>query len=93
MSNSWEQGIAAARKEAEEMGLSNARFEVKDVATLDGSEKFDLITVFDAIHDQAKPRRVLRGIADSLKDDGVFLCSDIQGSSHVHENIGHPWLR
>ena len=85
-----EEGIATARKEAQAMGLSNARFEVKDVATLDGSEKFDLIVVFDAIHDQAKPRAVLKGIHDSLKPGGVFLCSDIQASSHVHENVGAP---
>jgi SAM-dependent methyltransferase len=85
-----EEGVAAGRKEAETLGLSNARFEVKDVATLDGSVKFDLITVFDAIHDQAKPRTVLKGIHDSLKDGGVFLCSDIHANSNVADNMGHP---
>ena len=70
--------------------VTNASFEVKDVATLDGSTKYDLITVFDAVHDQAQPRLVLKGIADSLKPGGVFLCSDIAGSSHVHENLEHP---
>jgi 2-polyprenyl-3-methyl-5-hydroxy-6-metoxy-1,4-benzoquinol methylase len=85
-----EGGIAAARREAQSMGLSNARFEVKDVATIDGSAKYDVIFVFDAIHDQAKPRAVLKGIHDSLKPDGLFLCSDIHASSEVHENIGSP---
>jgi len=85
-----EGGIAAAREEAQTMGLSNARFEVKDVATIDGSAKYDVIFVFDAIHDQAKPRAVLKGIHDSLKPDGLFLCSDIHASSNVHENIGAP---
>ena len=83
-------GIAAARREAQSMDLSNARFEVKDVATIDGSAKYDVIFVFDAIHDQAKPRAVLKGIHDSLKPDGLFLCSDIHASSNVHENIGAP---
>jgi 2-polyprenyl-3-methyl-5-hydroxy-6-metoxy-1,4-benzoquinol methylase len=72
------------------MGLTNTRFEVRDVATLDGSEKFDLITVFDAVHDQAQPRRVLKGIHDSLKPDGVFLCSDIAASSKLEENMENP---
>jgi SAM-dependent methyltransferase len=63
---------------------------VKDVATLDGSQKFDLITVFDAIHDQAQPRKVLKAIADSLKPDGVFLCSDIAGDSGHAGNMDHP---
>ena len=85
-----DEGIEAARKEAQSLGLSNARFEVKDVANIDGSTKFDVIVVFDAIHDQAKPRTVLKGIHDSLKDGGVFLCADIKASSQVHENIGAP---
>jgi ubiquinone/menaquinone biosynthesis C-methylase UbiE len=85
-----EEGIAAARHEAVEAGLTNVTFEVKDAATLDGSTQFDLITVFDAVHDQAKPDVVLKGIADSLKPDGVFLCVDIAGSSHVEDNLEHP---
>ena len=55
-----------------------------------GVRSQSLVTVFDAIHDQAQPRRVLRSIADSLRDDGVFLCVDIQASSHVAENLEHP---
>lgn len=85
-----EEGIAAAQKEAAEQGLPNATFEVKDAASLDGSTKYDLITVFDAVHDQAKPDVVLKGIADSLNPGGVFLCVDIAGSSHVEENLDHP---
>jgi len=85
-----EEGIAAGKAEAQAMGLSNARFEVKDVAALDGSQQFDLITVFDAIHDQAKPARVLKGIAGSLRPDGVFLCVDVAGSSKLEENLDHP---
>jgi ubiquinone/menaquinone biosynthesis C-methylase UbiE len=85
-----EEGVAKGTAEAKEWGLSNARFEAKDVATLDGSQQFDLITVFDAIHDQAKPAQVLKGIADSLKPGGTFLCVDIQASSNLHENLEHP---
>ncbi len=85
-----EEGIAAGKAEAKAMGLSNAEFEVKDAATLDGSRRFDLITVFDAIHDQAQPAKVLKGIADSLKPDGVFLMVDIAASSNLEENIEHP---
>ena len=64
---------------------------MKDAATLDGSTKFDFITVFDAIHDQAKPDVVLKGIADSLNPGGVFLCVDIAGSSSVEDNMDHPF--
>ncbi len=85
-----EGGIAAGKAEAQAWGLTNAEHEVKDAATLDGSHQFDLITVMDAIHDQAHPRRVLKGIADALKQDGVFLCKDIQASSNLEENMEHP---
>jgi 2-polyprenyl-3-methyl-5-hydroxy-6-metoxy-1,4-benzoquinol methylase len=85
-----EEAISAGRAEAEEHGTTNVRFEVKDVATLDEKKRYDLITTFDAIHDQAKPAKVLNGIADALKDDGVYLMQDIAGSSHVHNNLEHP---
>ena len=84
------EGIAAAKTEATKLGLTNATFEVKDAATLDDSSQFDFITVFDAIHDQAKPAVVLKGIANSLKSDGVFLCVDIAGSTNVEDNLEHP---
>ncbi|WP_067716219.1 class I SAM-dependent methyltransferase [Nocardia yamanashiensis] len=85
-----EEGIAAARAEAEAMGLTNARFEVRDVTELGMSDSFDLITAFDAIHDQAHPAQVLRGIADALREDGTFLMVDIQASSELAENMDHP---
>ncbi|MCH7510909.1 MAG: methyltransferase domain-containing protein [Chloroflexi bacterium] len=85
-----EEGIAAGRAEAAALGLSNAAFEVKDAATLDGARQFDLITVFDAVHDQARPADMLSGIASALKPEGVFLCVDIAASSDVAENIEHP---
>jgi 2-polyprenyl-3-methyl-5-hydroxy-6-metoxy-1,4-benzoquinol methylase len=85
-----EEGIGNARREAEKMGLKNVRFEVKDAATLNEIEKYDLITAFDAIHDQAQPALVLKGIAECLKPEGTFLMQDIGGSSHVHLNMEHP---
>jgi SAM-dependent methyltransferase len=85
-----EEGAGRARAEAERRGVRNAQFEVYDVAELSGPARFDLITAFDAIHDQAKPARVLDGIGQALRDDGVFLMQDIAGSSHVHQNLDHP---
>jgi ubiquinone/menaquinone biosynthesis C-methylase UbiE len=85
-----EEGVGEGRAEAKKMGLSNASFEVKDAATLDGSRQFDLITTFDSIHDQAKPRRVLKGIYDALKPGGTFLCVDIAASSNLEDNMDHP---
>jgi ubiquinone/menaquinone biosynthesis C-methylase UbiE len=85
-----DEGIGFARAEAKELGLSNARFEVQDAAQLDGAEQFDAVTVFDAIHDQAQPRKVLKNIYAMLRPGGVFLCVDVAASSHLHENMEHP---
>ncbi|MFD0361397.1 class I SAM-dependent methyltransferase [Nocardia sp. GCM10030253] len=85
-----EEGVAAGRAEAQAMGLANASFEVRDVTNLAVTSRFDLITAFDAIHDQAHPAQVLRSIATALKDDGTFLMVDIQASSNLEENMDHP---
>lgn len=85
-----EEGIRAAREEAAHLGLTNAHFEVRDVTTLDQHAGFDLITAFDAIHDQAHPAQVLAGITRALQPDGVFLMVDIRGSSKLEENQELP---
>ncbi|WP_322938326.1 class I SAM-dependent methyltransferase [Nocardioides bizhenqiangii] len=85
-----EEAIEAARKEAAGWGLTNAEFVVRDVAELDAREEYDVVTAFDAIHDQAHPGRVLANVATALKPDGIFLMVDIRASSHVHENLDDP---
>ena len=51
---------------------------------------YDLVTAFDAIHDQAQPARVLAAIARALREDGTFLLVDIKASSNVEDNLEHP---
>lgn len=85
-----EEAIATAQSEASTRGLRNVQFQVKDAAQLDEVEQYDLICTFDAIHDQAKPDVVLRGIYQALRSDGIYLMQDIQASSHVHGNFDHP---
>ncbi len=82
--------IEVARAEAASMGLRNARFEVQDAAQLDHVASFDLITAFDAIHDQAEPAVVLERIARALREGGTFLMVDILASSELSENVDLP---
>ena len=85
--------IAAARTDASAQGLHNVEFTARDLSDLDETaepDSFDVITTFDAIHDQAKPLNVLKGIHRTLKPDGVYLMQEIKGSSDVHKNLGHP---
>src|SRR5215475_2627466 len=83
-------GLATAMAEAESKGLTNVRFEKRDAAHLGETDRFDLITTFDAVHDQARPDLVLAGIARALRPGGVYLCVDISASSKLSENLDHP---
>ena len=83
----------AARTEASGKGLRNVAFVATDLSDFDQKAEpssFALITTFDAVHDQAAPLNVLKGIQRALEPDGVYLMQDIKGSSHVFNNIGHP---
>jgi SAM-dependent methyltransferase len=84
------EGIAAARAEAGRQGLENARFEERDAAHLGEVARFDFITTFDSVHDQARPDLMLAGIATALRPGGVYLCVDTSASSQLAENLGHP---
>jgi len=86
-----EDAITKARAEARELGLGNAAFEVLDVTRLPVEPAFDLITSFDAIHDQWDPATVLRCIADALAPGGVYLMVEPKASSRLEENIGNPF--
>ncbi len=82
--------ITTARAEAEHAGLPNARFLVQDAASFAAPLACDFITAFDAIHDQAAPRRVLRAIREALRPEGVFMMVDIAASSHLERNLDNP---
>lgn len=81
--------IATAASEASAWKLSNARFEVKDVASMSGTEHYDLVAAFDTVHDQAQPDVLLSRVESVLKRGGRFLMWDVGASSHLHHNMDH----
>jgi SAM-dependent methyltransferase len=85
-----EEGIAAGRAEAKALGLANATFELNDAATLSGPPRYDFITTFDSVHDQAHPDRMLEGIGAALRTGGAYLCVDVAASSNLEQNLNHP---
>ena len=85
-----EDAIVKAREEAARLGLSNASFEVLDVAALPPEPGFDAVFAFDAVHDQADPAAVLRRIHDALTPGGCFVMVDINAQSNVEDNIDNP---
>ena len=85
-----EEAITTAKSQAEKLSLSNIQFQIKDAATINEVSQYDLITTFDAVHDQAKPDVVLRAIFNALRPNGTYLMQDIRASSHVDGNLEHP---
>ena len=88
-----DEAIAAGIQEAADLGLANATFESHNLAGLDPASKtgvYDLITVFDAIHDQAQPARVLENIHRALRPGGVLLMADVKASSRLEDNVDVP---
>ncbi|MEA3217675.1 MAG: hypothetical protein QOJ19_3831 [Acidimicrobiia bacterium] len=85
-----ETGVATASTAAAGAGLSNVRYVVRDATDLDQHQAFDLVTTFDAIHDQAHPDQVLEGIWEALRPGGVYLCVEPKASSHLHDNVELP---
>ena len=88
-----EEAVSDARAEAQRRGANNVRFLARDLSDFDRTadpEAFDLVTTFDAVHDQGRPLQVLRGIHRTMRPDGLYLMQDIRASSRVYENLEHP---
>jgi 2-polyprenyl-3-methyl-5-hydroxy-6-metoxy-1,4-benzoquinol methylase len=85
-----DEAIAAGIEEAGRLGLGNANFESHNLAQLEKVEAYDVITVFDAIHDQAQPARVLENIYRALRPGGLLLMADIKASSRLEDNVDVP---
>jgi 2-polyprenyl-3-methyl-5-hydroxy-6-metoxy-1,4-benzoquinol methylase len=81
--------IAAARAAAERLGLTNARFEIRDAVELE-PEAYDAVFAFDVVHDLARPYETLKAIHAALRADGVLLMAEHALSDRPEQNVGHP---
>ena len=79
--------IAHANGVAAERGLVNIRFAVRDLSTYDVAAGFDLVTSFDAVHDQKDPAGLVRTLHRALRPGGVYFMQDIGGSARLENNL------
>ena len=69
--------IEAARRNAAAANLGDrVTFELADAAALDMRERFDLVVIFEALHDLSRPVEVLRAARDLLAADGALIVVD-----------------
>jgi len=85
-----EEAVAYANRVAAEMDLDNIHFVERDLTHWDEPDSFDWIMAFDAIHDQARPDKVLAAVRRALRPRGMFLMQDIGLSSEPCNNMDHP---
>jgi 2-polyprenyl-3-methyl-5-hydroxy-6-metoxy-1,4-benzoquinol methylase len=82
--------IANAQRSASAAGLRNITFGKRDLTDFDETERYDLITSFDAVHDQKHPQAFLATLHNALKPGGVHLMQDIGGSAYLEKNLEFP---
>jgi cyclopropane fatty-acyl-phospholipid synthase-like methyltransferase len=69
--------IAAARRNAGRSGVADrVTFSVTDAADLGGSGGYDLVTIFEALHDMSRPVDALGAARQMLSEDGTLLVVD-----------------
>jgi 2-polyprenyl-3-methyl-5-hydroxy-6-metoxy-1,4-benzoquinol methylase len=81
-----EDAIGVATAAARNEGLDNVRFEACDLTDLSEASAYDLVTSFDAVHDQRDPQDLLRRLRRALRPGGSYLMQDIGGSARLENN-------
>lgn len=82
-----EGSIATARERAEEAGVSDrVRFEVASAAACTGRD-YDLVTMFDCLHDMGDPVGAARHVHSSLAADGTWLIVEPAAGDRVEDNL------
>jgi 2-polyprenyl-3-methyl-5-hydroxy-6-metoxy-1,4-benzoquinol methylase len=84
------EAISVGRAGANARGLKNVTLLQADAGSLWVEKTYHLITAFDAIHDQARPQRVLDRVHDALRPQGIFLMQDIGGRTRLADNMTNP---
>ncbi len=82
--------VEHATATAHNAGLENIRFAVRDLTHYDETQCFDLITSFDAVHDQRDPQDLLRRLHHALRPGGTYLMQDVGGSAELADNREFP---
>jgi SAM-dependent methyltransferase len=79
--------IEVARQRAAEAGVSDrVRFEVAPSSAYSGSD-YDLVTMFDCLHDMGDPVGAARHVRQSLAADGTWMIVEPAAGDRLEDNI------
>jgi SAM-dependent methyltransferase len=79
--------IDTARRHAQEAGVAGrTRFETAPAAAY-GGIGFDLVTMFDCLHDMGDPVSAARHVRSTLKPDGTWMIVEPMAGDRVEDNL------
>ena len=79
--------IETARRRAQEAGVADrVRFEIEPAAAYGGTE-YDLVTMFDCLHDMGDPAGAARHVRGTLKPDGTWMIVEPMAADRVEGNL------
>lgn len=82
-----EPSIMHAREASRNAGLGDrVRFEVASAKSFPGSD-YDLVTVFDCLHDMGDPVGASAHVRQSLKDDGTWMIVEPFAHDRLEDNL------
>lgn len=78
--------IARARQAAAEAGIADrTRFEVASAKNYSGT--YDLVTMFDCLHDMGDPVGAARHVRQTLREDGTWMIVEPYANDQLHDNL------
>src|SRR3954469_22351491 len=81
-----QESIDVARQRAEDAGVGDrVRFEVAPASTFPG--RYDLVTMFDCLHDMGDPVGAARHVREALESDGTWLIVEPFAGDSVEDNL------
>jgi 2-polyprenyl-3-methyl-5-hydroxy-6-metoxy-1,4-benzoquinol methylase len=79
--------IATARERAQAAGVADrVRFQAEPAAAYSGTE-YDLVTMFDCLHDMGDPVGAARHVRSTLKPDGTWMIVEPNAGDRVEDNF------
>jgi SAM-dependent methyltransferase len=82
-----EDGIATARKRATAAGVGDRVTFASDSAASYAGNDYDLVTMFDCLHDMGDPAGAARHVLETLAEDGAWMIVEPMASDRLEENF------